>query len=229
MPSPALALLLADGRFPSGGHAHSNGIEQACDTEMITGLDDLEEYVRGRLLTSGVVAMHSAAGACHCALSSLTWLSAHLDAEMDARLTSPAARAVSRQQGAQLVRAASRVLPGPTLDELASRDRAPHLAVAQGVVAAAAQLGPGEAAALAGYSSVSSHCSAAVRLLGVDPFSVTRLVAALTPEIDGLAVEAARAVAGPGWSPSRIPALSSPLADLLGEIHHSRKERLFAS
>jgi urease accessory protein len=49
------ALLLADGRFPAGGHAHSAGIEAACADGRVTDESNLEEFVVGRLRTTGLV------------------------------------------------------------------------------------------------------------------------------------------------------------------------------
>ncbi len=39
MPRP-LALLLGDGRFPTGGHAHSSGLERAVACGSVSSVDD---------------------------------------------------------------------------------------------------------------------------------------------------------------------------------------------
>ena len=46
-------LLLADGRFPAGGHAYSAGTESAVRYGDVTDLASLERYLRGRLATLG--------------------------------------------------------------------------------------------------------------------------------------------------------------------------------
>ena len=61
--STASLLLLADGRFPSGGHAHSNGVEAACATGAIDDVASLGAYVEGRLATAGRVDASFAAAA----------------------------------------------------------------------------------------------------------------------------------------------------------------------
>jgi urease accessory protein len=47
-------LLLADGRFPAGGHVHSVGIESAVADRRVTGLASLEDFVIGRLWSVGL-------------------------------------------------------------------------------------------------------------------------------------------------------------------------------
>ena len=57
-------LLLADGRFPAGGHAHSGGLEAAIALEGLDDVPGLEKFLRGRAATSGAVAAAFAAAAC---------------------------------------------------------------------------------------------------------------------------------------------------------------------
>ncbi|GAB3796077.1 urease accessory protein UreF [Micromonospora zhanjiangensis] len=56
-------LLLADGRFPSGGHAHSSGLEAAVAAGRVTDVDGLAAFLSGRLATAGRVAAAFAAAA----------------------------------------------------------------------------------------------------------------------------------------------------------------------
>ncbi|MDP8970441.1 MAG: urease accessory protein, partial [Actinomycetota bacterium] len=51
---PTAALLLADGRFPSGGHAHSLGLEAAVADGRVRDLDTLGAFAAGRLATAGL-------------------------------------------------------------------------------------------------------------------------------------------------------------------------------
>ena len=62
--SAATVLMLADARFPAGGHAHSGGLEGAVTAGMVTDVGSLELFLRGRLATAGVVAAGLAAAAC---------------------------------------------------------------------------------------------------------------------------------------------------------------------
>src|SRR6201995_2462518 len=60
----AAVLMLADARFPAGGHAHSGGLEGAVTAGTVSDVASLELFLRGRLATAGVVAAGLAAAAC---------------------------------------------------------------------------------------------------------------------------------------------------------------------
>ncbi len=220
------ALLLSDARFPSGGHAHSGGIEQACDLGLLSDLDGLEDYLRGRLATWGVVSAHAAAAVCCRATrpgpNGVDIWSA-VDAELDARIVSPAARLASRQQGRQLLRLSRHTHDVPLLKSIGAD---PHHPVAIGAVAAAGGLTPEQAAAAAAYGAVAGPASAAIRLLGLDPAGAARIIVGLTGEMDSVASAAARTAARPL---AQLPSVGAPVADFLAELHFTRKDRLFAS
>src|SRR3954467_15007241 len=93
-------LILSDGRLPAGGHAHSGGLEAATVTGRVHDVSTLEEFLRGRLATNGVVAAAFAAAACLDPPRVTT-----LDDGLDARTASPALRRASRAQGRSLLRA----------------------------------------------------------------------------------------------------------------------------
>ena len=231
----SIALLLSDGRFPSGSHAHSGGVEQACDNGWIVDVDDLADYLRGRLRTHGTLAAYAAAVVCAHAGCRSSWpaVRSWVDEELDARMASPAARSTSRQQGGQLMRSALSIFDSWALSSLGAESRAigrePHYPVVQGVVAAAANVGLEEAAAAAGYAAVAGPASAGLRLLGLDPSQTAKVLAGLCPEIDGLAQDAAGAALRPGRPLGSLPPVGAPAADLLAEEHFLREGRLFAS
>jgi len=208
-------MLLADGRFPGGGHAHSSGLEPAVACGRVTDVASLEAFLRGRLATTGLVAAAFAAAAC-AGPPEATYT---LDAEFDARTPSPAQRRVSRAQGRALLRAARTMWTVPRVVE-------PHHPVALGVVAGAAGLEPGQAAGIAAYSSISGPASAAVRLLGLDPYAVHAALAALAPDCDATA---ARAATWARSAPEELPAASAPLTDISAEDHATWEVRHFAS
>ncbi|GGX72595.1 urease accessory protein UreF [Streptomyces anandii] len=223
--SRAALLVLADGRFPAGGHAHSGGAEAAVRAGRITGAAELEDFCRGRLHTAGLVAASVAAAA------ALGCEPAGLDAAADARTPSPALRLAARRLGRQLVRAARATWPSPGLDALA-RDfpKGAHQPVVLGLTARAAGLGPEDAAYCAAYESVSGPATAVVRLLGLDPFEAAGVLARLAPEVDevvGRAVAAARDAAVEGVDV--LPAASAPLLEVCAEAHAAWSVRLFAS
>ncbi|MBE3010040.1 urease accessory protein UreF [Microbispora sp. NEAU-D428] len=111
-----------------------------------------------------------------------------LDAEADARTASPAQREAARTQGRLLLRTARRMWPSAALDTLARAvPEGPHHPVALGAAAASAGCAPRQAALAAAYTSVTGPATAAVRLLGLDPVTVHRLLADLAPALDDAA------------------------------------------
>jgi urease accessory protein len=214
--SLATLLVLADGRFPAGGHAHSGGLEAAASAGAVHDLGSLGAFLGGRLRTAGLVA--AALAAASAAPGGDLGL---LDAEADARTPSPAQRKASRRQGRQLVRAARTAWPGPSW---AAVPDGPHHPVALGSATLAAGLQPSDAALVAASAAVSGPATAAVRLLGLDPLAVTGLLADLANEVDRVAEVATLAAAG-----RELPALSAPLLDVGAELHATWEVRLFAS
>ncbi|WP_075736493.1 urease accessory protein UreF [Streptomyces acidiscabies] len=219
--SGAALLVLADGRFPAGGHAHSGRAEEAVRAGRITGVESLEAFCRGRLHTAGLVSAALASAA--AAGADPVWL----DAAADARTPSPALRVAARKLGRQLMRAARATWPGPELDALAREfPKGAHQPVVLGVTARAAGLGPRDAAYCSVYESVSGPATAVVRLLSLDPFQATGVLARLAPEMDRV-VDAA--VTAGTATPPQLPAASAPLLELAAEVHAGRRGRLFAS
>ncbi|GAA3342722.1 urease accessory UreF family protein [Amorphoplanes nipponensis] len=213
--SLATLLVLADGRLPAGGHAHSGGLEAAVAAGRVRDVGDLGGFLRGRLHTTGLVSAAFAAGAC-----ARTGDFRDLDRGLDARTPSPALRRASRAQGRALLRA------GRAMWSLPELGREPHHPVALGALAAAAGLGPREAAVAAAHGTVSGPAGAAVRLLGLDPYAVHALLARLAPEIDRIAADAAARTDDPV---DDLPAAGAPLLDLGAELHATWEVRLFAS
>ncbi|MFI7080727.1 urease accessory protein UreF [Micromonospora sp. NPDC049903] len=227
MTAPTMLLLLADGRFPAGAHAHSSGLEAAVAAGRVTDLATLGEYLRGRLATAGLVAAAFAAASRRAARSAgRRDLLARLDAELDARTASPAQRAVSRRQGRALLRAGREIWPGDIFDDLPAVPPGPHQPLVLGLVGAAAGLDPAQVATVAAHATVTGSASAAVRLLGLDPYRVQALLVRLAVACDATAARAARAAEEP---PERLPAAAAPLADIHAEVHATWEVRLFAS
>jgi urease accessory protein len=218
--------VLADARFPAGGHAHSGGFEPAAAAGTVTGISGLEIFLHGRLRTAGLIAAALAAGACaRAGATPSAW--DELDAAADARTPSPAQREASRKQGRALLRAARVAWPDAPWPEAAwPSGSGPHHAVVLGAATAAAGGTPVEAAQVAAYQSVAGPASAAVRLLGLDPMRTAAVLAGLTNSIDETAAQAARHADGPL---ADLPCPSAPALDLLAEAHVRTEARLFES
>ena len=154
-----------------------------------------------------------------------------LDAEFEARMPSEAARAASRQLGGGLLRLLRRMLPSAGADLVVTlRARcpppAPHHPLVLGAGVALAGGTPELAARAAALACCSGPASAAVRLLGLDPFAVQAMLARLAPGIDECAAWAAQDAAAP---PADLPADAAPALDLLPDVHLTVEVRLFAS
>lgn len=223
--SHAALLVLADGRFPAGGHARSGGVEASVASRGVHDAASLEAFCRGRLHTAGL----TAAGLAAAAATGYDLMA--LDEAADARTPVPALRQVARKLGRQMLRAARAAWPCPELDQIAHRlPQGAHQPVVLGVAARAAGLTPLDAAQCAAYESIGGPATAAVRLLSLNPFDATALLARLASELDDVAHAAADAAARLATDGVKVlPASSSPLLDITGEQHAAWPQRLFAS
>ncbi|MCW2541597.1 MAG: hypothetical protein JWN95_3322 [Frankiales bacterium] len=152
---------------------------------------------------------------------------AALDTELSARTPSEATRAASRSLGGGLARLLLATVPTAAADLRTRWARcprpAPHHPLVLGAAIAICGGSPRLAARAAALGTCSGPASAAVRLLGLDPYAVHRVLFDLSDEIEQVA-EAATMT-----GPEALPAWSAPAIDLLAD-HHSRMEaRLFAS
>ncbi|RKF13555.1 urease accessory protein UreF [Roseovarius spongiae] len=223
MERQAALLLLADGRLPAGGYAHSGGLEPAITAKRVTDVAGLENFLIGRAETAGLIAAAFAAAACIRAVRDDFSDLAVLEAELDARAPSPELRKVSRDLGRQLRRAMSSIHPHPFFAALGD---APHQPIVMGVAAAVMGLGPRDAALAILHENNSGAAAAAAKLMRVDPFDVHAILARMTKRLDALSVRAAAAADGP---PADLPSPGAPLSDIAAEHHRRRDVRLFAS
>lgn len=210
-------LLLADGRFPAGGHAHSGGVEAAVRVGDVVDELTLARYLRARLATTGVTdAAFAAAAAAPGADHRL------LDTELTARILSPRLREVGQRTGRQLLRAGRRIWPSPLLDLLDGVQQP----IVLGAVVAAAGGTPHDAATIAMHQLASAVTTAAVRMLGLDPLGVAAIQAGAGALIASLVEPATDWASCP---PAALPALGGALTDILGEDHGHWDARLFVA
>lgn len=227
----AALLLLVDGRFPSGGHAYSAGVEAAVGVGDVVDVATLERYLHGRLATTGQVDAAFAAHACarlHSAAGehALRALVAELDDEYSARMPSPYLRQTSRRLGRQLMRSATRIWSSPGVDAVSMTAGGPHQPIALGAVVASAGGDAADAVALSLHHLCAAVTSAAVRLLGLDPIELAAVQARA-----GRTCDAARSHA-PRWAsaaPAELPAGGGSLTEILGEHQGSLDARMFVA
>jgi len=235
-------LLLADGRFPGGGHAHSAGVEAAVNDGRVTDVASLAAFTEGRLHTVGLVDISFAmATAVHLGPSgpserevpsrasdavAARRLLGRLDAEVDARTPAPPLRAASRRLGRQLLRVGTRCWPSALLALAAEGAYDPHQSVVFGLVGLAAGLGVEDIGGLVAHHNLTIPMQAGVRLLGLDPFAV----AAASATLGGVAADVVAAAGSFAIGPiEALPARSATLIDLAATTHAAADGRLFAT
>lgn len=226
----AALLMLVDGRFPAGGHAHSAGIEAAVHVGDVVDAATLERYLRGRLATTGRVDAAFAANACAQLgggrVDTVVERALVLDAEYSARTPSPYLRSVSRRMGRQFLRPASGIWSSAGIDSLGSIDGGPHQPIALGAVVAAAGGTPAHGAALACHHLVAAVTSAGIRLLGLDALALAGIQARVGRQADALVD---RATAWAAADPSELPADGGMLTEILGQRHGALDARMFVA
>lgn len=208
----ALELLLADGRTPTGGFAHSGGLEAAR-----LGAEEVPHFLRARLRTVGLI---DAAVAARAAAGDDPL---ELDDAWAARTPVPAVRDAGRRLGRALLRLALRLWPGG-LDAYAASSVLTPRPVVLGLAGASAGMGPAAVARLSLYDDAATVVSAAPKLLAVDALDAAAWLAGVAPLIDALAARAA--AIGPT---DPLPAPSTPLLDRRAFAHHLEERRLFVS
>lgn len=214
--SVASLLLLADGRFPDGSHAHSHGLESAVGSGRVHDTGSLADYVTGRLWTSGRLDAATA----RLAADGIDPDS--LDHAWCIRTPSAAARATSRALGRSLTRTAARLAPDL---QITLSDRTPAVQpIAFGLLATAVGCNPDEAALASAHGTAATLAAAGLRLLSVDPFDVTAVLHHLRQDVDAVA-GSTLGLAGP----SDLPHASTPFAEIDVERQTVLPTRLFRS
>ncbi len=209
-------LLLADGRFPDGTHAHSHGLEAAVEAARVTDPSSLAEYVTCRLWTTG----RTDAGAARLAAAGAA--PDDVDEAWCVRTPSATARSTARSLGRSLARTAARVVPDATI--ALGDGRPPVQPVALGLVAAAVGCDPDETALASVHGAAATLAASGLRLLSLDPFDVAAVLHGLQPDIEAVAASTAGVL-----GPDDLPHASSPMNEIDVEHQHSMRTRLFRS
>jgi urease accessory protein len=208
-------LQIADSAFPTGGFAHSLGLEAAAQAREVP---DLRRHARDAIWQ----AAHGALPLASAAFPDLAALPA-LDAQADVFLANHVANRASRTQGRALLSTCERIFPRELAPvAAASRGLRLHLAPLWGASCAALGLTLDETQRLLLWSVARGVLSAAVRLGLCGTHEGQALLAGLAPVLD----EAHDACAG---LPPQALAQTAPLQDLLQGAHDRLYSRLFQS
>ena len=221
MSAPYLAMLLADGRLPSGAHTQSAGVEPAFAHGM--RLDQVPDYLTVRLRTvtaveasAAVVARHRWRAESHQRTSAMT----EVDAAWRVRTLSDVLRNASDSLGRSYLRTAGAVWPLEDLKD--HRDGVWCRAVVLGAATAEAGLSAAELARLVAYEDVQTVIAAALKLQPFDPSQAVVWAVGAQPEVERLVDDTADLTAT-----MQIPAHCASLIEEWGQRHELMTRRLF--
>jgi urease accessory protein len=239
MTSPeVVALMLSDGRLPTGGHTQSAGLEPAVRAGLGADgkqLADVAAYARDRLRTVtrveaavAVLTRHViTAAAIRSAESSDPIAGGAVPSGFDlvegawaARTPCQVLRAASRRQGRVYLRLAAKVWP--EVLRYLRQDSEIARPIVVGVIGAVTGLSAEQIARLVAYDDVQTVVAASLKLLPVDPADAATWLAGTHEDIERLVSDVA-----PLTEIEKIPANGAPLIDLFAQNHATERMRLF--
>ncbi len=159
---------LADSAFPTGGFAHSGGLEAARQHGEVRGGETLEEYLRvslNQLTHAAMPFVHATFSGAHSFKET--------DQRCDAFFSNHVANRASRAQGQAFLASAERIFGGEDLkswrEQLLTSDAPAHFAPVFGVVTRLLSIEASMAARLFVFTQLRGSISAAVRLNIIGP------------------------------------------------------------
>ncbi|MDB4943824.1 MAG: Urease accessory protein UreF [Labilithrix sp.] len=214
-----LFLQLVDGGFPSGGFAHSQGLEAALH---LRGLREIDGYLDEALWQAGRASLPFVRRACEQRGEGAAL--AQLDALFDASCTSHVASRASRAQGRSLASTCGRIYDDPAVQAIADHARhgPAHHAPVFGAVLGALGIDPADAVTGYLHGCARGLLSAGVRLGLLGPLEAQRLLAERRGLLERIALAARDVV-------PEESAQASPVAELFGALHDRLDGRLFQS
>jgi len=210
---------LADSAFPTGGFAHSMGLEAAWQLGEIPDRESLRRFARASLLQTG----YGALPLTNAAFRAPDRLG-ELDTLADAFLINPVANRASRVQGRSLAATCLRIWPSPALSDFdrVLRTTCAHGAPAAGAVLRTLGVPLATIQTLALFVTCRTVFSAAVRLGIVGSYEAQRLQYEAGQDIDDVLARCAHL-------DDHDLAQAAPIVDVLQGTHDRLYSRLFQS
>jgi urease accessory protein len=210
---------LADSAFPTGGFAHSAGLEAAWQNGEVPDLPALRRFLHESIRQAGRAALPLVTAA-HLAPSRLE----ALDALAEAFLTSAVANRASRVQGRALVATCARIWPEPALIALEARAHGlcAHYAPLAGAVWRTLEIPLDVAQRLFLFQTARGLAAAAVRLGIVGSYEAQRLQADCGAVLEAVVARCATLDDGDITQ-------TAPILDILQSTHDRLYSRLFQS
>jgi urease accessory protein len=217
----SLVWQLIDSGFPSGGFAHSAGLEASAQHGAVFDLETVTTFARQTLAQAGRTSLPLMTAA-HSRSRDL----AELDALADVFLSNPVANRASRAQGRALLMSTARSFSDAPLSAIVNDVRggriAAHHAPVFGAVFRALEIGRRDSQRAFLFITLRSVTSAAVRLGLVGGYEAQTILSLVSANIDPVI-----GVCG-GLGPRDI-AQTAPLVDLFQSTHDRLYSRLFQS
>jgi urease accessory protein len=217
---PMLWLLQAnDSGYPSGAYAHSFGLEEMVESELIRNAEDLERFLHTQIIPALLAFELPHFAQAHAAASNADLEALlSLDAELDAWRIPAEIRDASRRIGSQRLDLLATLQGTPLVVALrAASPRAHHLVVT------ALELSPlpaGDAARAFAYQSLAGFTSASMKLIRLGQNACQQILRRSLSEI-GKSLDAAITRKPDGWF--------NPLLEIASLRHARSNARLFIS
>jgi urease accessory protein len=213
-------LQLADSGFPTGGFAHSGGLEAAVQAGEVRGADGVRRFVEALVWQAGLGALP---------LVGAAWREPGtvpaLDARADAFLTNHVANRASRTQGRAFLDTCARIFPeavGPVREAARAASVRFHHAPVFGAVLRALEVEHEDALRLFLSLTLRGALSAGVRMGVIGTHESHQVQHAATPLLEAVLEQCKTS----GVDDLAQPA---PLWDLVGATHDRLYSRLFLS